>query len=83
MDFKLENRQVVEIVLINDLVSGYDEISPFFNVLDKLQKDSTKAGFVRKYTKTERAIIQALWEKRNEYAKPSGEEDSRPSVKKI
>ena len=78
MEFKLENRQVLNLELINDVQTGYDEISPFMSIISKMHEDSHKTGFQRKFDKNERIVINAIWEKTKAFTKqPDSKEDNK------
>ena len=72
MESKFEDRKIFNLQIEADMVTGYDEITPFFSAMKKLSEKAKRPGFVREFNKNERIVLKAIWDDLKTYEFKNG-----------
>lgn len=48
--------------LMADDSVGYDEIKPFMSAMKKIHEDSSKVGFINRFSTNEQLVLKGIWE---------------------
>ena len=62
MEIKKDYRRVMTVEMMADDSIGYDEIKPFISAMKKIYEDSSKVGFVNRFSTNEQMILKGIWE---------------------
>lgn len=77
MEMRKDYRRVMTIEIMCDDEKGYDEITPFLSAMKKIHEDSVTVGFMNRFDKNERIVLNGLWEKIKEDAEPVIEKNNQ------
>lgn len=67
MNLKYEDKRVLTLEIEADLLTGYDEITPFVSAIKKISEKAKRPGFVREFSKNERIVLKGLWDEMKPY----------------